>query len=117
MTHLFPVALDHGLQFFDTLGRGLAPVKTVQPVNDGQHPDNEIDIIHAAAILPQLLDKQYRQITVAEAWHAPAAGSLMIPIYCTLATVFTDRDTPADKHRVSNNRYTANANQIGQALT
>ena len=62
MTHLFAVALDHYGQFLNTFRRSFSSIKAIQPVNYRKHPDHKINADIHAAIVTELIDKQYRQI-------------------------------------------------------
>ena len=76
MPHFLTVALDHDLQLFDAFRRGFALIKAVQPVEDGEHAENEIDTdIHGPAMVTQLTGKQYRGI-------GPAAQEVPLPTSC-----------------------------------
>jgi hypothetical protein len=61
MTHFFTIALNHYGQFFNTFRRSLALIKAIQTINDRQHSDHKINTDIHAAILTELIDKQYRQ--------------------------------------------------------
>ena len=62
MTHFFTIALDHHLQFFDILWCDLSLDKTIQAINNRQHPENIIDTdIHNPTIITQLNGQQYNE--------------------------------------------------------
>ena len=61
MTHFFTIALNHYGQLFNIFRRSLALIKAIQPINDRQHSDHKINTDIHAAILTELIDKQYRQ--------------------------------------------------------
>jgi len=62
MTHLFTITLDHYRQFLDTFRLSFSPIKAIQPVNYGEHPDHKINADIHRAIITELTNKQYRQI-------------------------------------------------------
>jgi len=63
MPHFLAIALDHDLQLFYVFRRCFTLIKAVQPVQDGEHAENEIDTdIHGPAMVTQLAGKLYRGI-------------------------------------------------------
>ncbi len=60
--HLFTITLDHYCQFLNAFRLSFSPMKAIQPVNYGEHPDHKINTDSHSAIITELTNKQYRKI-------------------------------------------------------
>jgi hypothetical protein len=61
MTHFFTIALNHYGQLLNVFRRSLALIKAIQPINNRKHSDDKINTDIHAAIITELINKQYRQ--------------------------------------------------------
>jgi len=62
MAHFFPIAFNHGLQFFDSFGCRFALHVAVEAVGDRQHSKNEIKAdTHNTSMVTELDCKLYRR--------------------------------------------------------
>ncbi len=61
MTHFFTISLNHYGQLFNAFRRSFSLIKAIQSINNRKHSDHKINTDIHAAIVTELINKQYRQ--------------------------------------------------------